>query len=116
MGHYRLNRGQLLANILPHLLGSIGRPSAVYGSSKAAAHWLTKRINTEEDKVTAFVLHPGWAARAMGNRGANRVGLEQLPHRSRNQWMACFVSPTARQRRQPGQPSMSLMVTRTRGR
>lgn len=34
-------------------------PNAAYAPSKAAAHWLTKRMNMEEDKLTAFVVHPG---------------------------------------------------------
>lgn len=34
-------------------------PNAAYAPSKAAVHWLTKRINAEEDHLTAFVMHPG---------------------------------------------------------
>jgi norsolorinic acid ketoreductase len=34
-------------------------PNAAYGPSKAAVHWVTKRINVEEDALTAFVIHPG---------------------------------------------------------
>lgn len=34
-------------------------PNAAYGPSKAAVHWITKRINVEEDALTAFVIHPG---------------------------------------------------------
>lgn len=34
-------------------------PNAAYAPSKAAVHWLTKKINGEEDFLTAFVLHPG---------------------------------------------------------
>ena len=35
-------------------------PNAAYGTSKAAVHWLTKRINAEEEKLTAFILSPGY--------------------------------------------------------
>lgn len=34
-------------------------PNAAYAPSKAAVHWLTKRINAEEESLTAFVMHPG---------------------------------------------------------
>lgn len=34
-------------------------PNAAYAPSKAAVHWLTKRINAEEESLTAFVIHPG---------------------------------------------------------
>lgn len=34
-------------------------PNAAYGPSKAAVHWLTKRMDGEEDWLTAFVLDPG---------------------------------------------------------
>lgn len=34
-------------------------PNAAYAPSKIAVHWLTKKINAEEDKVAAFVIHPG---------------------------------------------------------
>jgi norsolorinic acid ketoreductase len=54
-------------------------PSGAYGPTKAAAHWLTKRINTEEKKITSFVLHPGWVATDMGNLGASNVGLKEAP-------------------------------------
>lgn len=59
--------------------GQLTSPSAAYGPSKAAAHWITKRINGEEEKITSFVLHPGWVATDMGNLSANLLGLEQAP-------------------------------------
>lgn len=34
-------------------------PNAVYGPSKAAVHWLTRRIDAEQPELTAFVLDPG---------------------------------------------------------
>lgn len=33
--------------------------NAAYGPSKAAIHWITKRIDGEEEKLTAFVISPG---------------------------------------------------------
>ncbi|KAM7185887.1 NAD(P)-binding protein [Rhypophila sp. PSN 637] len=52
-------------------------PNAAYAPSKIAAHWLTKRINAEEDDITAFVIHPGWVQTDMGNHGANNFGLDK---------------------------------------
>ncbi|GAW14936.1 hypothetical protein ANO14919_043420 [Xylariales sp. No.14919] len=54
-------------------------PNAAYGPTKAAAHWITKRINAEEETFVAFVIHPGWAQTDMGNLGASLVGIEQAP-------------------------------------
>ncbi|KAK6952867.1 hypothetical protein Daesc_005164 [Daldinia eschscholtzii] len=36
-------------------------PHAAYGPSKVAVHWITKRIDREEEWLTAFVLSPGLA-------------------------------------------------------
>ncbi|KAM7183269.1 short-chain dehydrogenase reductase SDR protein [Naviculisporaceae sp. PSN 640] len=52
-------------------------PNAAYAPSKIAVHWLTKRINTEEDDIAAFVIHPGWVQTEMGNYSARVFGLEQ---------------------------------------
>ncbi|KAK7702212.1 hypothetical protein SLS64_009790 [Diaporthe eres] len=52
-------------------------PNAAYAPSKAAVHWLTKRINGEEDSLTAFVLHPGFVQTEMGNASARLLGLEK---------------------------------------
>ncbi|KAH8779993.1 hypothetical protein F5883DRAFT_449343 [Diaporthe sp. PMI_573] len=62
--------------------GSLGEqppvPNAAYGPSKAAVHWVTKRINVEEDALTAFVIHPGFVQTEMGNMGARLLlGLEE---------------------------------------
>jgi hypothetical protein len=43
------------------------------------AHWITKRINTEEKKITSFVIHPGWVATDLGNLGATNIGLKEAP-------------------------------------
>ena len=34
-------------------------PNAAYAPSKAAVHWITKRINAEEEKIAAWVQEPG---------------------------------------------------------
>ncbi|KAH8423683.1 uncharacterized protein LDX57_001440 [Aspergillus melleus] len=54
-------------------------PSAAYGPSKVAVHWLTKRINFEEEKINAFVVNPGWCRTDMGNRGALAYGYAEAP-------------------------------------
>ncbi|KAI1660376.1 NAD(P)-binding protein [Daldinia decipiens] len=41
-------------------------PHAAYGPSKVAVHWVTKRIDKEENWLTAFVIHPGLADTEMG--------------------------------------------------
>ncbi|KAE9362885.1 NAD(P)-binding protein [Stipitochalara longipes BDJ] len=61
------------------LENQLDMPNAAYGTSKAAVHWLTKRMNGEEEKLTAFVLSPGWCQTDMGNTGARAFGLEQAP-------------------------------------
>jgi NAD(P)-dependent dehydrogenase (short-subunit alcohol dehydrogenase family) len=35
-------------------------PNAAYGPTKAAVHWLTKRIDAEEDSIAALVIDPGY--------------------------------------------------------
>ncbi|OBT67284.1 hypothetical protein VE03_02627 [Pseudogymnoascus sp. 23342-1-I1] len=54
-------------------------PNSVYGPIKAAQHWLTKRINAEEEKITAFVMSPGWVQTEGGNESAKLLGLEEAP-------------------------------------
>ncbi|KAI0386116.1 NAD(P)-binding protein [Hypomontagnella monticulosa] len=49
-------------------------PNAAYATSKIAAHWLTKRMNHEEEWLTAFVLHPGWVDTDMGRAVADAFG------------------------------------------
>ncbi|POS68671.1 aflatoxin biosynthesis ketoreductase nor-1 [Diaporthe helianthi] len=52
--------------------------NAAYGPSKAAVHWLTIRINAEEDFLTAFVIHPGFVQTEMGNNAARTaLGIEK---------------------------------------
>ncbi|KAI8966319.1 NAD(P)-binding protein [Daldinia sp. FL1419] len=52
-------------------------PNAVYGPSKAAVHYITKRINEEERNIVAFVIDPGWIQTEMGNTSAREVNLNQ---------------------------------------
>jgi len=54
-------------------------PNAAYGTSKAAMHWLTKRMDAEEEGLNAFVLSPAWTQTEMGNAGAKYFGLEEGP-------------------------------------
>ncbi|KAF4628881.1 hypothetical protein G7Y89_g9268 [Cudoniella acicularis] len=54
-------------------------PNAAYAPSKAAIHWLTKRMNGEEEQLNAFVIDPGWCQTDMGNTGAHTFGMEQAP-------------------------------------
>lgn len=35
-------------------------PNAAYAPSKVAVHWLTNRMNGEEEKLTAFITDPGY--------------------------------------------------------
>ncbi|KAL7627040.1 hypothetical protein AAE478_003816 [Parahypoxylon ruwenzoriense] len=57
--------------------GKIGPPvsNAAYAPSKIAVHWLTKRMDAEEDWLTAFVVSPGWVPTRMGLASADGVGL-----------------------------------------
>ncbi|KAL1305038.1 hypothetical protein AAFC00_003936 [Neodothiora populina] len=53
--------------------------NAAYATSKIAVHWLTKKMNHEEEKLTAFVISPGWCQTDLGNTGARAFGMEQAP-------------------------------------
>jgi hypothetical protein len=44
---------------LMNLSNQLPVPNAVYGPIKAAQHWLTRRINAEEERICAFVMGPG---------------------------------------------------------
>ncbi|KAK5739983.1 hypothetical protein LTR17_004880 [Elasticomyces elasticus] len=52
-------------------------PNAAYGPSKAASHWLTKRMDAEEEKLAAFVISPGWVQTELGNAGAEYFGMKE---------------------------------------
>ncbi|KAF2705469.1 NAD(P)-binding protein [Pleomassaria siparia CBS 279.74] len=49
--------------------------NAAYGPSKAAIHWITKSINTEEKKIASIVMSPGFVQTDMGNVGAAYFGM-----------------------------------------
>ena len=53
----------------------------MYGSSKAALNFLTRKIHQENAELTAFVVHPGWIDTELGNAGAEAAGLAQAPDR-----------------------------------
>lgn len=52
-------------------------PMVAYGASKAAAHYLTRKIHCENEGLTAFVIDPGFMQTDMGNDGARHFGYEQ---------------------------------------
>lgn len=54
-------------------------PNSAYGPSKAALHWITKRINAEEESLLSFVFDPGWSNTDMGINGAKLLGFERAP-------------------------------------
>jgi len=56
-------------------------PNTAYGSSKAAANYITKKINQENQDINliAFPISPGWVQTDMGNRGAMAFGLGIAP-------------------------------------
>ena len=51
----------------------------MYGSSKAALNFLTRKIHQENGELTAFVVHPGWIDTDLGNAGAEATGLVKAP-------------------------------------
>jgi len=73
--------------IISTLLGTIGSMESLgqtfnvsaYGSSKAAANFIAKKIHEENKFLISFPLHPGWVQTDMGNKGAKANGLEQAP-------------------------------------
>ncbi|KAI1456583.1 NAD(P)-binding protein [Annulohypoxylon moriforme] len=48
-----------------------------YSSSKIALHWLTKKINAEEERLNAMVINPGFVQTDLGNFAAQLAGLEK---------------------------------------
>lgn len=61
--------------------GSIGDlealpvPNGNYAPSKAALHWIVKKIHAENPSLIAFPVHPGWVQTDMGNTAAHILGL-----------------------------------------
>ena len=54
-------------------------PNGAYGPSKTMLNWYGVRINAEEDRLTAFILDPGWVQTDMGNRAAEAWGMDAAP-------------------------------------
>ncbi|KAI6085133.1 hypothetical protein F4821DRAFT_261152 [Hypoxylon rubiginosum] len=52
-------------------------PMFAYGASKAAAHYLTRKIHCESPGLIAFVVDPGFMQTEMGNTGARHFGYEK---------------------------------------
>ncbi|KAJ4388381.1 hypothetical protein N0V85_007613 [Neurospora sp. IMI 360204] len=52
-------------------------PNAAYGVTKAAQHYLTRKLHDEEPWLTSFSIDPGWVRTDMGNAGARVLGLEE---------------------------------------
>ncbi|KAJ7233432.1 hypothetical protein C8J57DRAFT_1146095 [Mycena rebaudengoi] len=53
--------------------------AAAYGSSKAAANFLVKVLDTEHPSLIAMAINPGWVSTDMGNAGAVANGLPAAP-------------------------------------
>ncbi|QSZ36821.1 hypothetical protein DSL72_006704 [Monilinia vaccinii-corymbosi] len=56
-------------------------PATAYGMSKVALHYLVRKVHFENEKLTAFVMSPGWVQTEMGNAGAAAMGMESAPVR-----------------------------------
>jgi len=52
-------------------------PNAVYGTSKAALNYVTKKVHLENEGIVAFPVHPGWAQTDNGDHAARLWGLEK---------------------------------------
>ncbi|KAI0855707.1 hypothetical protein F4860DRAFT_507286 [Xylaria cubensis] len=52
-------------------------PMVAYGMSKAAAHYLTRKVHCESPGITVFVVDPGFMQTDAGNTGARHFGYEQ---------------------------------------
>ncbi|RYP05676.1 hypothetical protein DL764_003646 [Monosporascus ibericus] len=61
---------QLLAALRMH-------PPTSYSTTKVAIHWLTKKMNAEEERLNAFVINPGFCQTDLGNRAAHLIGMEK---------------------------------------
>ncbi|KAL5353811.1 hypothetical protein ACLOAV_001853 [Pseudogymnoascus australis] len=60
-------------------MGRLGQSSSLtasYGMSKAAGNYLIEKINSENDKLVAFSISPGFVQTDMGNKGARYYGLQ----------------------------------------
>lgn len=63
--------------------GSIGGmeqrpfPNAAYAPSKAAVHYLTKKIHVEHPELIALPVDPGWPRTEMGEMAASHFGFDE---------------------------------------
>jgi len=53
--------------------------STSYGASKAALHYLTRKIHFENEDLCVFPLAPGWVQTDMGKGAAVSVGMDDAP-------------------------------------
>ncbi|OHE91572.1 short-chain dehydrogenase [Colletotrichum orchidophilum] len=71
--------------VISSIAGSLGEvpryasPCSAYGSSKAAVNFLVRRIGSENERLIALALHPGWMQTEMGNAAAVRFGKKEAP-------------------------------------
>lgn len=71
--------------LLGSMQGSIGGvekytlPMGAYGASKAAAHYLVRKLHYEhaEEGICFFAADPGFVQTDMGNEGANHFGMDE---------------------------------------
>lgn len=54
-------------------------PNGAYGPSKAALHWITKKIHLENPELIAFPYSPGFVQSDMGMVGAKALGIDPPP-------------------------------------
>ncbi|KAK8256032.1 hypothetical protein IWZ00DRAFT_541569 [Phyllosticta capitalensis] len=54
-------------------------PFFAYGVSKAALHYICRKIHFEHENITVFSISPGLVQTDMGNRGAEIFGLKEAP-------------------------------------
>jgi norsolorinic acid ketoreductase len=66
-------------------VGSIGElesfplPSMAYGSSKAALHFITRKLHFEFPALISYTIGPGWVKTDMGQGAADAVGMTEPP-------------------------------------
>ncbi|MCJ1465267.1 hypothetical protein MMC07_003883 [Pseudocyphellaria aurata] len=58
---------------------SLPIPTTAYGSSKAAANFIVRKLQFENPSLVAIPMHPGWVQSDMGNAGAEMMGLKEAP-------------------------------------
>ncbi|KAF2135646.1 uncharacterized protein K452DRAFT_303398 [Aplosporella prunicola CBS 121167] len=54
-------------------------PVAAYGISKAAVHYIVRKIHVEHHEIIAFVVDPGFVQTESGNSAAVAFGLKEAP-------------------------------------